>query len=94
MTAPDKIKAPFSRMEVWSLNAYQDSGLGHPYTCPNCGALLLATALGWICRDFAARRNHCLYTQNWAHTFTADWTWKGDFNQPPPPVPAGIDEWR
>ncbi len=96
MTAPKpaKVHAPFARLEVWSLNAYQESGQGHEYTCGDCGAALLATALGWVCSRYSLNKSLCEYTQNWAHAQHANWMWKGDFNQPPPPVPAGLDEWR
>jgi hypothetical protein len=78
-----KLTAPFTRDEVWSLNAYQDAQIFHPYTCPNCDILrwgsnmrLVATALGWVCRN--TRENGCQYVQYWAHDWTADWRWKQD----------------
>lgn len=58
-----KITAPFSDTEVTALNAYQEDGDGHPFTCI-CGdhVILIATKEGWICKN-------CAYTQNWA------WSW-------------------
>lgn len=60
------IKAPFTAAQVEALNAYQQRGDVHPYTCPgDNGPLcarrdLIATPEGWICE--CGR-----YTQNWAH---------------------------
>lgn len=55
-----KIYAPFTDAEVSALNAYQESGDGHPLTCM-CGdhIPLIATNDGWVCKN-------CAYTQNWA----------------------------
>lgn len=67
------VVAPWTPEQVDSLNRYQESGLMHPYTCPNrddhCDAVLVATADGWICRP-------CGYTQDWAHPWSADGTWE------------------
>lgn len=60
-----KIKAPWSHQQVERLNAYQESGLLHPFTCANeheGDRTLVATVNGWICK-------HCDYRQNWAHSF-------------------------
>jgi hypothetical protein len=66
--------------QVASLNAYQDSGVFHEYTCGNnmCPALsvdaksvLRATALGWECPVTG-----CGYTQGWALRVMADWSWR------------------
>lgn len=80
-----KLRAPFTRDEVWSLNAYQDAGVMHPYTCPTCreqaprigDERLVATTFGWVCRN----RNlyGCHYVQYWAHDWTANWRWKRDW---------------
>jgi ribosomal protein S27AE len=63
------VEAPFTDDEVASLNAYQKSNLGHPYTC-ECGdhVILIATTDGWVC-------SRCAYTQTWCHDFTANWDW-------------------
>lgn len=62
------VKAPFTPEQVKSLNDYQDSGVFHPFTC-ECRANLIATEKGWIC-------NCCNYTQNWAHDFMLDGSWR------------------
>jgi hypothetical protein len=62
----NRVDTPFTEDQVRELNAYQDRGEFHPFTCgtdsnhPN----LVATANGWICTA-------CAYTQNWAHGFMA-----------------------
>lgn len=59
--------------QVACLNAYQEHGRYHPFTCPNRGApghqvrfgdlgALVATQDGWLCPG-------CSYTQDWAHDF-------------------------
>ena len=71
----------FSEQETLSLNAYQESGYGHPYTCPNEHSLrsgghleealkLHATPGGLVCWW-----PMCEYEQQWAHKFTKDWSW-------------------
>lgn len=50
------------------LNDYQRSGVMHPFTCPLCGADLVARVRGWSCpNDW--------YTQTWAHAFMANGEW-------------------
>lgn len=62
----------FTEDQVESLNAYQACGQWHPFTCGNhCGATLIATTDGWICPT-----EGCGYTQDWAHSFMADGSWK------------------
>jgi len=65
-----RVNVPFNDEQVKSLNAYQKSTY-HPYTCggKNCRGILVATTNGWVC-------NNCGYLQDWAHTFSADWSWK------------------
>ena len=67
------ITAPWTADQVNSLNGYQRMAWGHPFTCGNgCrveGQPLVATVHGWICV-------YCDYTQNWAHEFMADSSWK------------------
>lgn len=54
----------FTPEKVTKLNAYQQSGRCHPYTCEsrhaNTEAVLVATVRGWICP-------YCDYTQDWVH---------------------------
>lgn len=65
------ICAPFTPDQVKSLNEFQQNGYWHLFTCGNDSLHkdLRATEQGWVCDD-------CNYTQNWAHNFMADWTWK------------------
>ena len=62
----DKITTPFTEEQVEALNAYQEEGRFHPFTCGNDSRHrnLVATPEGWRCPD-------CDYTQNWAHGFMA-----------------------
>jgi hypothetical protein len=79
MDVSGKVSAPWTPEQVDSLNRYQESGLMHPYTCPNRGTghpdgaadrgVLVATVDGWTCPD-------CTYTQDWAHPWSADGTWE------------------
>ena len=69
---PD-VRAPWSDGQVDSLNAYQACGAFHSFTCGNDACTdrdcpLVATAAGWVHR--------CGYTQDWAHDWMADWSWK------------------
>jgi hypothetical protein len=74
----DKVVAPFTKDQVESLNQYQASGYLHPFTCGRPGRLnhgdyqgrLVATKDGWHCEG-------CDYTQDWAHSWMADWGWMG-----------------
>lgn len=66
-----KLFAPWDSITVARLNAYQDAGRMHPYTCPRehftpGEAKLIATADGWRC----CRRPACGYSQNWAHVMS------------------------
>jgi hypothetical protein len=75
----EKVTAPFTLAQVKSLNAYQQSGYIHPFTCGSGRrkdaahfdgeGVLLATADGWVCL-------FCDYTQDWAHAWMADWRWR------------------
>jgi hypothetical protein len=72
---------PWTADEVASMNGYQASGAGHPFTCGNdeCRggkpdprsryAPLLATEDGWVC-------DWCGYTQDWAWLWMTDWSWR------------------
>lgn len=66
-----KINAPWTMEQVAALQAYQDAGYVHPFTCgkrddhPDIGGdrgVLTPTIGGWICQ-------FCDYTQDWAHAF-------------------------
>lgn len=63
-------KAPFTPEQVESLNGFQRCGCFHPFTCGKCRNDLIATEQGWVCQ------NGCDYTQDWAHDFMADNSWK------------------
>lgn len=73
MDETGKVSAPFTDDQVASLNAFQDSGTMHPFTCnrPWCEGVLKAEADGLWC---AAQ--YCSYVQFWAHGWMADWSWK------------------
>lgn len=73
-TTDQKIKAPFTSEQVKRLNAFQKSGLFHPFTCGNPErtdenhpdrGILVATRGGWVCPN-------CYYTQDWAHAFMVE----------------------
>jgi hypothetical protein len=65
--------APFTPTEVATLNEFQQSGIWHAFTCRNeqCGRVLVATEAGWVCPG-------CSYTQDWAHTWMANGSWRDD----------------
>jgi hypothetical protein len=63
------MKAPFTQEQVESLNAYQEAGVFHAFTCGSCGATLVATEQGWKCPD-------CDYTQDWAHDWMTNNEWR------------------
>lgn len=62
---PDQITPPWDSRQVAALNAFQDRGDFHPFTCANGCGNLVATATGWLCR-------RCGYRQDWAWAFMAD----------------------
>lgn len=68
-----QLKAPWADEVVASLNAYQDAGVMHPFTCgrPECSTNLLASRAGWVCP-------RCGYVQDWCWGWMADWSWKND----------------
>jgi hypothetical protein len=70
MTFIAKIRAPFSPIQIKSLNEFQRCDSFHPFTCGNngCSKILTATVDGWVC--------DCGYTQDWAHDFMADYSWE------------------
>ncbi len=67
------IEAPWTKEQVDGLNAYQEAGRMHPYTCGSGNRTddkhldgegkLVATTDGWVCP-------YCDYKQDWAHDFT------------------------
>ena len=66
------IRAPWSSGQVAALNAFQECGGMHPFTCGNLHAsgqspVLEASSSGWFCPDPA-----CDYRQDWAHAFMVD----------------------
>ncbi len=77
MTRRGKVEAPFTEWQVKSLNAFQEHGTFHPFTCgnDNCPhpkyehSVLYAQEDGWHCPN-------CDYTQNWAHAGMANWDWE------------------
>jgi hypothetical protein len=88
MTAPNpaaRLLAPWTPDQVGNINAYQLSGVAHPFTCGRDDCLygdavvgghnragrtvLLATMDGWECPA-------CGWTQDWALTFMADRSWE------------------
>lgn len=67
-----KLHTPWTELQVVTLNRYQALGLMHPYTCPrhhfeDGETQLAASTDGWHCTN-----PQCDYTQQWAHSFTAD----------------------
>lgn len=73
---PGTVQTPWTQGQVDSLNAFQRSGVMHPFTCGDdaCraatdGEELLATPSGWVCR-------RCTYRQFWAHAWMTDWSWQ------------------
>ncbi len=73
--AADFARSPWTPDQVASLNAYQQSGVMHPFTCGDtecrrvCSEPLAARGDGWYCM-------RCGYTQDWAHAWMADWSWR------------------
>lgn len=66
-----QIEAPWTDEQVRSLNAYQNVGTFHPFTCGNhrgYSPSLVATNRCWQCPE-------CSYVQGWCWRFMADWSW-------------------
>lgn len=69
----------FTEDQVESFNAYQKSGKFHPFTCCSGNrtdenhtddeGLLVCTLDGIVCP-------YCDYTQDWAHAWMLDGSWK------------------
>lgn len=72
---PDRlIRAPWTPEQVAALNAFQQRGGMHPFTCGGDHApgspVLVAHEDGWRCSD--PYREGCDYRQDWAHAFMVD----------------------
>lgn len=65
------MKAPFTDEQVRNLNDYQRASFMHPFTCGVCSDDLIAEREGWRCPTPG-----CTYTQDWAHDFMADGSWR------------------
>jgi hypothetical protein len=75
------VHAPFTSSQISSLNGYQESGAGHPFTCSGGGgphsdrlgrpAVLVAGQGGWRCPVTG-----CTHHQGWAPVFMADGSWR------------------
>lgn len=65
----DRIEAPWTAEQVWSLNEYQASGAMHPFTSEN-STELIATPDGWIEHEDGK------VIQKWAWAWMADWSWQ------------------
>ena len=63
-----KIQSPWTEDQASSLNAYQTSGVMHPFTGPE-GTILIATPNGWVIEDDGP------VVQDWAWSWMADWQW-------------------
>jgi ribosomal protein S27AE len=63
-------RAPFQEGQVDSINAYQCSRSFHPFTCPKCGGVLVASTHGMDCYDCGK------WFQAWVHDFMANWKWQ------------------
>src|SRR6185369_7857242 len=72
------LKAPWSEVQVKSLNDFQSSGYLHPYTC-NDGHDLIATKDGWICKECQAKGKS--YHQDWCYHWMADDSWRKGFEE-------------
>ncbi len=63
---PDMIRAPFTALEVDTMNRWQQQPHIHAFTCRRAHReKLVATTDGWVCRG-------CDYTQPWAHAVQGD----------------------
>jgi len=83
----DGVVAPFTAEQVDSLNGYQASGMGHPFTCPRRGdgehtrpvtrvdgVVVPGDVL--VAATFGWMCPTCGYPQDWAHQFMADGSWR------------------
>lgn len=74
MTHTNPIRPPWTPEQVDALNAFQQSGSGHPFTCGGEHApgspILVAREDGWHCSD--PYGEGCDYRQDWAHASMVD----------------------
>ncbi|MCI3277594.1 hypothetical protein [Streptomyces cylindrosporus] len=70
----DTIRAPWTSEQVDALNAFQERGGMHPFTCGGehtpGSPVLVAREDGWHCSD--PYDEGCGFTQDWAHAFMAN----------------------
>ena len=68
MSSDNMIRAPWTDAQVEALNAWQQRGDVHEYTCPyshdDGSRVLIATRDGWVCPS-------CGYRQRWAYAMGA-----------------------
>lgn len=68
----NQVIPPWTPDQVASLNAFQEDGRMHEFTCNHsvCHVrTLVAGPEGWTCEG-------CGYKQHWAYDWMADWSWK------------------
>jgi hypothetical protein len=67
------VSSPWTDEQVTHLNAFQQSGRSHPFTCGGEHApgapIIVAYEDGWHCPD--PYNEGCDYRQDWAHSFMA-----------------------
>ena len=72
----EKVVAPWTVKQVNSLNGYQRSGAGHPFTGKRTNGgqevILIATEKGWVEKEGGP------VVQDWAHEPMADFSWRKD----------------
>jgi hypothetical protein len=72
----EAVFAPWTPEQIASLNACQRFGNSPPFTCgapmerdEECGEILYATPLGWICPQCSN------WQQDWAYPYMVNWGW-------------------
>lgn len=72
------VRAPFTPNQVASFNAYQKSGVGHPFTCGNDDPCLHFTLSDrvLVADIYALHCPSCSYLQDWMHKEMSDWSWR------------------
>lgn len=72
----EKAKVVFTPEQVKSINEFQQAGVMHPFTCgdDDCRARHVDSEL--VADTSGLKCPHCGYTQDWAHGFMADGSWK------------------
>jgi len=56
-----KVYSPWTDEEIKNLKKRQANKTLHPYTCADCGEVLVPTEFGFVCPS-----QYCDYMQNWA----------------------------